>query len=97
MQYLHSRNVLHGDLKMANVLLNKHTGAPYGQIAKISDFGLSRALQTGETHRSTRTMGTVTHMAPELLRAGKMSAAGDVYAFGIMSKWLWNKPALLIG
>jgi serine/threonine protein kinase len=42
----------------------------------------------GQTHRSTRTLGTVSHMAPELLRLGRMSSAADVYAFGIMSEWL---------
>lgn len=40
----------------------------------------------GATHRSTASMGTITHMAPEVLRSGHMSAAGDVYSFGIMSE-----------
>ena len=30
-------------------------------------------------------VGTVTHMAPELLAGGKMSPAADVYAFGVLS------------
>ena len=86
MQYLHARNVLHGDLKSLNILITSHTTAPYGNVAKVSDFGLSRSLKSGQTHRSTRTFGTVNHMSPEQLRLGKMSPAGDVYAFGIMSK-----------
>lgn len=86
MAYLHSCNIIHCDLKTPNVLLATDADAPYGQTAKVTDFGLSRALQIGQTHRSTRTLGTVTHMAPELLRSGKLSAAADVYSFGIMSK-----------
>jgi serine/threonine protein kinase len=82
--YIHARNVLHGDLKAANVLLASAPGAPFGQIAKVSDFGLSRAVAPGATHASTHTMGTVTHMPPELLRLGKLSPAADVYAFGIL-------------
>ncbi|GBF92133.1 kinase [Raphidocelis subcapitata] len=82
--YLHSRNVLHGDLKAANVLLCTSTTAPFGMVAKVADFGLSRMLKVGQTHRSTRTVGTVTHMPPELLRLGKLSPAGDVYAFAII-------------
>eukprot|EP00877_Chromochloris_zofingiensis_P009686 jgi/Chrzof1/4971/Cz15g06230.t1 len=84
MAYLHSCNIIHCDLKTPNVLLATDADAPYGQTAKVTDFGLSRALQIGQTHRSTRTLGTVTHMAPELLRSGKLSAAADVYSFGIM-------------
>jgi serine/threonine protein kinase len=47
MQYLHARNVVHGDLKVANVLLASCTTAPFGMMAKVTDFGLSRALQVG--------------------------------------------------
>ena len=84
MAYLHGRSVLHGDLKAANCLLASAPSAPFGAAAKVSDFGLSRALNPGATHRSTRTCGTVTHQAPELLRLGKLSAAADVYAFAIL-------------
>jgi hypothetical protein len=36
----------------------------------------------GETHVSTRTYGTVTHMPAEVLMEGRMSKAADVYSFG---------------
>lgn len=75
-----------GDLKAGNVLLFNSIHGAYGQISKISDFGLAATLMDGATHRSTASMGTITHMAPEVLRSGHMSAAADVYSFGIMSK-----------
>jgi hypothetical protein len=60
MLHLHQRAaVVHGDLKSANVLLTVDPVAPYGRTAKITDFGLSRALACGQTHRSTHTLGTV--------------------------------------
>lgn len=59
MAYLHRQAVVHGDLKSGNVLLHTSVTSPYGRLAKITDFGLSRAMATGETHRSTHTLGTV--------------------------------------
>jgi hypothetical protein len=54
------------------------------QVAKVSDFGVSAQLLDGATHRSTTSLGTITHMAPEVLRSGRLSKAADVYAYGIM-------------
>lgn len=68
--------LLQGDLKPGNVLIKLMHGAPYGRMAKVSDFGLSRALQAGQSHRSTRTFGTLNHTPPELLRLGRLSPAG---------------------
>jgi hypothetical protein len=47
----------------SNVLLAADPDAPFGVAARLSDFGLSRALAAGQTHASTRTVGTVTHCA----------------------------------
>lgn len=46
--YLHSRNVCHGDLKWENVLLKTEARDPDGLMAKVADFGLSRALAYGQ-------------------------------------------------
>eukprot|EP00798_Chlamydomonas_sp_ICE-L_P009856 gene9856-7747_t len=81
--YVHAQGICHGDLKNSNILLRSAETDPLGVVAKVADFGLSRALAEDQTHLSTRTMGTVSHMAPELLRSGKLSPAADVYAFGI--------------
>ncbi len=67
-----------------NVLLSSDPADPYGCRAQVADFGLSRALSQGASHLSTRTYGTVTHMAPELLSSGHLRQASDVYSFGIM-------------
>jgi serine/threonine protein kinase len=49
--YLHSRNVCHGDLKSENVLLRSEGADPDGCLAKVADFGLSRALAHGQVGR----------------------------------------------
>jgi mitogen-activated protein kinase kinase kinase 11 len=96
MSYLHSLSICHGDLKCENVLLARGgTPAPAAvqQVqqdaisAKVSDFGLSRAMGSAVSHLSTNTVGTVTHMPPELLCSGQLRPAADVYSFGIM---LWQ-------
>ncbi len=63
--------------------------APYSQdkrkfTAKVCDFGLSKVLEHEGVAMQTRTMGTVTHMPPEMLSEGKASTAADVFAFGVI-------------
>ncbi|WIA08911.1 hypothetical protein OEZ85_008329 [Tetradesmus obliquus] len=87
LSYLHSMNILHGDLTGNNVLLTVTADDKRGFVAKISDFGLSRLVSNEAPVIQTRTYGTVTHMPAELLIEGKMSKAADVYSFGVV---LWE-------
>ncbi|KAF7365347.1 TKL/TKL-ccin protein kinase [Mycena venus] len=59
LQYLHGHNIIHGDIKVQNVLVDKR-GAP-----SICDFGISKIInRRGFT---TLSVGTAPYMAPELL------------------------------
>ena len=60
------------------LILQSHKGNSCGVIAKISDFGLSLELDPGHTHVGKMYVGTITHMAPELLLKGQISKASDV-------------------
>lgn len=73
--------IIHGDLKTGNVLLQ-----PNGKafVAKVADFGLSMQMDTQATHISNVKGGTLTHMSPELMQSNQNSPAADVYAFGIL-------------
>jgi serine/threonine protein kinase len=85
MEYLHSKNIVHFDLKCENLLVNmKDTQRP---ICKIGDLGLSKVKQ--HTMVSGGVRGTLPWMAPELLnsKSNMVSEKVDVYSFGIC---LWE-------
>mmetsp|Transcript_4521 Transcript_4521/g.13071 ORF Transcript_4521/g.13071 Transcript_4521/m.13071 type:complete len:751 (-) Transcript_4521:124-2376(-) len=84
MAYLHSQNILHGDLTGGNILFvpAPDIGGDEQMKAKIADFGFSRVLE-GQNVK-TVSYGTITHTPPELLVDGVLSKACDVYAFGMI-------------
>jgi len=49
----------------------------------VSDFGLARDMDV-LSKIETKTTGTVTHMAPEVLSRGVVSKAADVFSFGVL-------------
>ncbi|WIA37005.1 hypothetical protein OEZ86_008242 [Tetradesmus obliquus] len=86
---LHSESVVHGDLNARNVLVVSNGASACGMTAKVADLGLSRSIKQN-SHRTTNTVGTMNHTAPELLRYGRMSPAIDVYSFGVMMHQLYT-------
>ncbi|KAI3801125.1 hypothetical protein L1987_29228 [Smallanthus sonchifolius] len=81
MEYLHSKNVVHFDLKCDNLLVNMRD--PQRPVCKVGDFGLSRIKKN--TLVSGGVKGTLPWMAPELLNGSttRVSEKIDVFSFGI--------------
>jgi serine/threonine protein kinase len=76
-QYLHSCDIIHRDLKSLNLLVNKDFET------KICDFGLSRVID--HTTQMTGNIGTVAWVAPEIFSDKKMySEKADVYSFAVI-------------
>lgn len=75
-QYLHSRLIVHGDLKPGNVMVT-----PEG-ATKLLDFGTARLLEGGPTTELTRLMLTPNYASPEQKRGEGPSVAGDIYSLG---------------
>lgn len=79
--YLHDgweAKVVHRDIKASNVLLDKDMNG------RLGDFGLARMHSHGQVASTTKLVGTVGYMAPEVIKTGRASTQTDVYMFGIL-------------
>lgn len=79
--YLHEDcrpKIIHRDIKSANILLNNKFEA------KVADFGLAKFSSDGETHITTRVMGTFGYLAPEYAASGQLTVESDIYSFGMV-------------
>ena len=75
LKYLRSRKILHRDLKPANIFMASfHT-------LKIGDFGLSTVLERSSDMAQTN-CGTVSYMAPEILRGQDYDEKADIWSMG---------------
>lgn len=77
-QYAHSKNVLHLDIKPANILLEKVNNI---YNVKIIDFGMSKVVESESGTTVTQFGGTPLFCSPEHF-GGKLTNKSDIYSLG---------------
>ncbi|GLT74347.1 hypothetical protein SLA2020_461510 [Shorea laevis] len=80
LSYLHSKKIVHRDVKTENMLLDAQ------RTLKIADFGVAR-VEAQNPRDMTGETGTLGYMAPEVLDGKPYNRKCDVYSFGIC---LWE-------
>ncbi|WOG92175.1 hypothetical protein DCAR_0311435 [Daucus carota subsp. sativus] len=81
LEFLHSseKKIIYRDFKASNILLDMDYNP------KISDFGLAKLGPSGgDSHVTTRIMGTYGYAAPEYVATGHLYVKSDVYGFGVV-------------
>ncbi len=79
LQYAHSRNVIHLDIKPGNIMLT-----PDDRV-KLADFGLAKILHPDAEHLYLENiLGTPTHISPERLLKEPVNLQADIYSLGVV-------------
>jgi len=80
------RNVIHRDIKLENILVNK-----FGNF-KLGDFGIARRLENVTESLSRK--GTPNYIAPEIIKTTNYDSRVDIYSLGLVLYRLLNKNRL---
>ena len=78
LEYAHSKGVVHGDIKPANIIRIKKTND-----VKLTDFGIARVMPSSR-HKKGMGLGFPYYMSPEQLSGKKTDGRSDVFSVGVL-------------
>lgn len=77
-QHAHENHIIHRDIKPHNILIDKNG------VAKVTDFGIARAISEATITHTNSIMGSVHYLSPEQARGGLLTYKSDIYSLGIV-------------
>ncbi len=76
--YAHSRNVIHRDLKPGNIMFTSH------RRVVLTDFGIARVMSVPSYTTQNAVLGTPAYMSPEQAQAEPVDGRSDIYSLGVI-------------
>ena len=74
----HKNNIIHRDIKPHNIIITEDG------MAKVTDFGIAKAVSNSTITAFGTTMGSVHYFSPEHARGGITDAKSDLYSLGVV-------------
>ena len=78
LEMAHRNNIIHRDIKPHNIIITEDG------IAKVTDFGIAKAVSNSTITAFGTTIGSVHYFSPEHARGGYTDAKSDLYSLGVV-------------
>lgn len=82
--HVHSRGIVHRDVKPANILINDVSSGGFRRTAKLGDFGIAHYLDSSRLTSDGTILGTAGYLSPEQVSGHDVGVSSDVYSLGLV-------------